>query len=87
MLQHGCGNKLPDKVNAHDVGHKSYLAGAKVHKESWVCSGSAYSGGRDLLTYFIKYIEQAGSTGSNIWMQEASWGSFRRNMIKIAESV
>lgn len=36
-------------------GNKSYLAGTKVHRESWVCKKAAYSGGnRDLLTYFIK---------------------------------
>lgn len=45
MLQHEHGNKPSGKVNAHYVGHKSYLAGAGVHKESWVCSGAAYSGG------------------------------------------
>lgn len=45
MLQHVHGNKMSAKVNAHHVGHKSYLAAAEVHTESWVCSEAAYSGG------------------------------------------
>lgn len=44
MLQHVHGNKMSDKVNARDVGYKSYLAGTIVHKESLVRSEAAYSG-------------------------------------------
>lgn len=75
MLQHGYGNKPSDKVNAHDVGHKSYLAGTKVHKEKLSLQPRLLTlvDQGDLLAYFIKYIEQTGaSTGSNTLMREVS---------------
>lgn len=65
MLQHGASDGLSDKVSDHDVGLKSYMDGAKVHKESWVCSRTAYLEEKgDLLTYLIKYIEQPRIMGS-----------------------